>query len=166
MWSLRLEAWAERREWGNNTRTVHTARWWHIDYLCAGLRSKLQNHKQVMRYRQRERWGKDLMLLAGLLRGDCYFFFFFFLIGIAVLKQNPVGNGCDRREGNCAVPLVQLGHLVFTGLMKCCGVSKNSHQTWQLKDMRVFVHMCNSAGSGGVTGRPGFGEEQLPHGAK
>lgn len=62
--------------------------------------------------------------------------------------------------------LVQLCHLDFTGLVKCCGVSRNSHQVQQPKDLCVFVYMCNSAGSGGVTGVPGFGEEQLPHGSK
>lgn len=62
--------------------------------------------------------------------------------------------------------LVQLRHLDFTGLVKCCGVSRNSHQVQQPKDLCVFVYMCNSEGSGGVTGVPGFGQEQPPHGSK
>lgn len=135
MWSLRLEARVERSGRGNNTLTVHTASWCHVDFLCAGLRSKLQNHELLWKYKQRECWGKDPMLFAGGLRRD----FFFFII---VLKQNPIGNSCDRREGNWAVPLVQLGPLDLTGVVKCCSVSRNSHQIWQLKDLCVFVHMC------------------------
>lgn len=100
------------------------------------------------------------MIFAVVLHRD----FFFFII---VFKQKPVGNSCERREGrggklNCTISSARPLGLHW----KCCGVSRNAHQSWQLKDLCVFVHMCNSPGRGGVTGVPGFGEEQLPHGFK